>query len=113
MDDESLALIVDFLWEFGRDGVMSSSVLDNKTLVTFHSLEDVRLFYSPLSNICPFLILLAGTLGVLLSMRRLPSGLPIIGELLEEVGFDDGRLSRAKSATQWRRNLAGDFKGAM
>jgi hypothetical protein len=91
LDNKSLALIVNLLWEFGRDGVVSSSVLDDKSLITLHALEDMWLFYSPLSNICPLLIFV-GVLGILLSMGWLPSGLPVIRELLNEVGFDGSRL---------------------
>jgi hypothetical protein len=80
--------------------MMSGSVLDHKTFVTLHALEDMRLLYSPFSNICPFLILLSRALGILLSMRWLPSGLPIICELFKEVGFDGGRLLQAKLVFQ-------------
>ena len=49
------------------------------------------LLYSPLSNICPFLILI-GAFGVLLGMGRLPAGVPVICELLNEVTLDGSRL---------------------
>jgi hypothetical protein len=57
LDNESLALVLNLLREFGRDSMVSSCVLDHQTLVSLHTLEDVRLLYSPLSNICPLLIL--------------------------------------------------------
>jgi hypothetical protein len=104
LDNESFALVLNLLWEFGRDGVMGSGVLYDKTLITLHALEDMRLLDSPLSDVCPFLILLARAFSILLSMGRLPSGLPIVCELLEEVGFDSGRLWQVKLAIQLRRS---------
>ena len=92
MNNESLALVFNLLWELGRDGVVGSGVLDDKALVTLHTLEDMRLLYSPFSNISPLLILLSRALGILLSMGWLPSGLPIVCELLNEIGLDGGRL---------------------
>jgi hypothetical protein len=91
LDNESLALVLNLLGELRRDSVMGSSVLDNETLVALHALEDMRLLYSPLSNICPFLILVRA-LGVFFGMGWLPSSLPIVCELLNEVGFDSSRL---------------------
>ena len=98
LNNESLALIVDLLWEFGRDGVVSSRVLDNETLIALHSLEDSWLLDSPFSNICPLLIFVR-TLGVLLGMGWLPSRLPVICELLDEVGLDGGVLQRDMSVS--------------
>jgi hypothetical protein len=57
LDNESLALVLNLLREFGRDSMVSSCVLDHQTLVSLHTLEDVRLLYGPLSNIRPLLIL--------------------------------------------------------
>jgi hypothetical protein len=111
LDNEGLAFVINLLWKFGRDCMVSSGVLDNKTLVTFHSLEDMRLLYSPLSNICPFLILLARAFCVLLGMGRLPSGLPVICELLDEVGFYGGRLLQGRLAIQLRRLFGIRFEG--
>ena len=69
--------------------MVSSRVLKNKTLITLHSLVDLGLFNGPFTNVCP-LLLVGG--GVLLGVGRLPSLLPVIGELLEEVGLEGGRL---------------------
>jgi len=91
LDNECLSLVIDFLGELGRDGMMSCSVLDHKTLVAFHALIDMGLLYSPFPNICPLLILV-GTLCVLLGVGWLPSCLPVVCELLEEVGLELGRL---------------------
>jgi hypothetical protein len=93
LDNECLSLVINLLGELGRDGMMSCSVLDDKTLVALHALVDMGLFYSPFSNICPFLILVR-TLCVLLGMGWLPSGLPIVCELLKEVGLELSRLRR-------------------
>jgi hypothetical protein len=86
LDNKGLALILNLLWEFGRDSMMSSCVLDNQALVAFHAFEDMRFFDSPLSNICPFLVLVRA-LGILLGVRWLPSCLPVVCELLDEVGL--------------------------
>jgi hypothetical protein len=91
LNNECLSLVIDLLGKLGRYGMMSCCVLDNKTLVALHALVDMGLFYSPFSNICPFLILV-GTLCVLLGMGWLPSCLPIVCELLKEVGLELGRL---------------------
>jgi hypothetical protein len=80
LNHEGLVFIVNLLGEFGRDGVMSSRVFHNETLITLHTLEDMGFLYGPFSNICPFLLLVS-TLGVLLGMRWLPSLFPVIGEL--------------------------------
>lgn len=71
--------------------MVSGRVLDNKTLVALDSLELDGLLDGPLANICPFLILV-GAGGILLRVGGLPSLLPIIGELLKEVGLEGGRL---------------------
>lgn len=57
LNNEGLPLVINLLWELGRDGMMSCGILDDKTLIAVHALEDMRLLYSPFSNICPFLIL--------------------------------------------------------
>jgi hypothetical protein len=51
----------------------------------------MRLLYSPLSNVGPFLVLV-GALGVLLGVGWLPAGIPAIYELLNEVTLDGGGL---------------------
>lgn len=94
LNNEGLALVVNLLGELGRDGVVSGGVLDDKTLVALNSLVLVGLLNSPLANVGPFLFLLSlvGAASVLLGVRRLPSRLPVIGELLQEVRLDGGRL---------------------
>lgn len=87
LNNEGLALVVNLLGEFGRDGVVSGCVLNNQTLITLHTLEDGRLLNSPFSNICPFLVFV-GILGVLLGVRWLPSLFPVVCELLDEVTLD-------------------------
>jgi hypothetical protein len=49
------------------------------------------LLYSPLSNVCPFFVLIRA-FGVLLGVRWLPAAFPIFAELLNEVALDGGRL---------------------
>jgi hypothetical protein len=51
----------------------------------------MRLLYSPLSNVGPFLVLV-GALGVLLGVGWLPAVIPAICELLDEVTLDGGGL---------------------
>lgn len=70
LDHEILALVVDLLGKFGRYGVVSRLVLQNKTLVVLDALEDGRLFNSPVADVGPFLL---AALRVLLGMRCLPS----------------------------------------
>jgi hypothetical protein len=87
LSDEGLALVVNLLGEFGRDGMVSSCVLDDQALVTLHALEDMGLLYRPFSNICP-LLFLSRALRVLLGMGWLPPFLPVVCELLDEIGLD-------------------------
>jgi len=87
--DKGLALVINLFGELGGDGVMGGCVLDNQTLITIHALEDGRLFDSPFTNIGPFLF---PALGVLLGVGRLPSCLPVICELFDEVTLDFGGL---------------------
>lgn len=68
--------------------MVGGSILDDKALVALHTLVDGGLLDRPLANIRPFLI----TLGILLGVRRLPSLLPVLGELLEEGSLELGRL---------------------
>lgn len=109
LDNESLALVVDGLGELGRDGVVSSSVLDNKTLVALNALEDGGFFNGPLADVGPLLVLLLA-IRLLLGVRGLPAGLPVIGELFKEVGLDGGRLQARKASASlsstrtWRRS---------
>ena len=79
LNDKGLALGVNLLGEFGRDGVMGSSVLDYKTFVALDALVFVGLLDRPLANVGPFLFL---ALGVFLGVGRLPPLLPVIGKLL-------------------------------
>jgi hypothetical protein len=70
--------------------VVSSRVLDDQSLVALDALVLGGLLNSPLADVGPFLVLLVGS--VLLSVGRLPSLVPVVGELLEEVGLQGGRL---------------------
>jgi hypothetical protein len=69
--------------------MVSSRVLDNKTLITIDSLVLNGLLDGPLADVCPFLL---GASCILLRVRGLPSLVPIVGELLKEVGLKCGRL---------------------
>ena len=89
LDNEGVVLVVDGLGELGGNGVMSSLVLDNKTLIALNTLEDSGLLDSPVANVRPLLIV---GLDVLLCVRGLPSGLPIVCELLKEGSFQCGGL---------------------
>lgn len=91
LDDEGFSLVVDLLGELGRNCMMGCSILDNKTLIAFHALEDMGFFDSPFTNISPLLILV-GAFGVLLGVGGLPSCLPVVCKLLEEVGLDGSWL---------------------
>jgi hypothetical protein len=94
LHDERLALVVNLLGELGRDGVVRGRVLDNEALVAVDALVLVGLLDRPLADVGPFLLcVLVGAAGVLLGVGRLPPGLPVVGELLEEVRLDGGGLS--------------------
>ena len=70
---------------------MGGDILDDQALVTLHTLVDGGLLDGPLADVGPFLGFVLA-LGVLLGARLFPALLPIVGELLEEVGLDLGRL---------------------
>lgn len=80
--------------------MVSSRVLDNKTLITVDSLVLNGLLDGPLANVCPFLL---GTGCILLRVRGLPSLVPIVGELLKEVGLECSRLKNHALAVNWSR----------
>lgn len=101
LNNQGLVLRVNSLGELGGDGVVRSLVLDDQALVTLHALEDGGLLNGPLANVGPLLLLLAlGVLHILLGMRRLPAGLPVICELFEERGLEGGGLRN--NGSTWR-----------
>lgn len=61
--------------------MVSSWVLDNKALVALDGQKFGRLLDRPLANICPVLFALR---VLLLGLGDLPSGFPVVCELLEE-----------------------------
>lgn len=91
LDHKGLALVVNLLGELGRDGVVSGRVLDDQTLVALNTLEDGGLLDRPLANVGPVLV---GLGVILLCVRTLPPGLPVVGELLKEGSLKSGRLER-------------------
>jgi hypothetical protein len=99
LDNEGVILVVNGLGELGGDGVVSSLVLDNQTLVTLHALQHGRLLDGPGTNVRPLLIV---GLDVLLRVRRLPSGLPVVCELLEEWRLELGGLGDTVSCSSTR-----------
>ena len=70
LDDKSFILVINFLGELGRDGMMSSRVFDDETLVSLYALIDSWLFNSPLANIGPIFFTLR---VILLSLGGNPS----------------------------------------
>jgi hypothetical protein len=54
--DKGLALVVNLLWEFGRNGVVSSGILHHKTFIALNTFEDRWFFNRPFTNIGPVLI---------------------------------------------------------
>ena len=94
LDNKSLILVVNRLGELGRDSVVSGGVLDNKTLIALDTFDLERLLDRPLADVSPFLRVFVGAGHVLLRMGRLPPGLPVIGELLEEIGLNGGGLQK-------------------
>lgn len=100
LDYQGLPLVVNLLGKLGGNGMMSSGTLRDKTLVARNARQNSRFFNSPFANVSPVLV----RLGVLLlSVRRSPSRLPIIGELLKKRSVDCEGLD-AKSqqvSTSW------------
>ena len=93
LDDKGLARVVNLLGELGRDGVVGGGILDNKTLVALDALELERLLHRPFTDKRPLLVLLlVGAGEVLLGVGSLPALVPVVGELLDEVRLDGGRL---------------------
>ena len=88
---KGLALVVNLLGELGRDGVVSGRVLDDQTLVALNTLKDGGFLDCPLANVGPVLV---GLGVILLCVRALPPGLPVVGELLKEGSLKSGRLER-------------------
>ena len=97
LNHEGLALVVELLGELGGDGMVSSGVLDDKSLVALHALVGGGLLHGPGTDVGPLLVTLGGG-GVLLGVGRLPPFLPVISELLKEVGLEGGGLDDGQSA---------------
>jgi hypothetical protein len=91
LDHQGLALVVNLLRELGGDGVMGSGVLHDQTLVAIDTLQDSRLFHGPFTNVGPFVLRLG---IILLRGRRLPTRLPVIGELLQERSLEGSGLTK-------------------
>ena len=91
LNHKGVVLVVNGLGEFGRNGVVGSLVLDDQSLVTLHALQHGRLLNRPSANVSPLFVV---GLDILLRVRGLPSGFPVIGELLQEGGFKFGGLHR-------------------
>lgn len=91
LNHQGLALVVDLLGELGGDGVVSSGVLHDQTLVTIDTLQDSRLLNGPFTNVSPFIL---GLSVILLRVRRLPPSLPVVGELLKEGSLEGSGLTR-------------------
>jgi hypothetical protein len=89
LNNKGVVLVVNGRGELGRDGVVSSLVLDDQTLVTLHALQHGGLLDGPGTNVRPLLIV---GLDILLCVRRLPSVLPVVCELLEEWCLELGGL---------------------
>ena len=70
--------------------MVSGLVLDDKTFVALHALENSGLLDSPIADVNPFL--LSRFVLLLLGMRRLPPLVPIIRELLKERRFESRGL---------------------
>lgn len=101
LNDQGLALVVNLLREFRRNGMMGSCVLYDQTLIALHSLVNVWFFDGPFTDVCPLLIFV-GAFGVLLGVRRLPSCLPIVRELLDKVALNFSRLFEGTLASNCR-----------
>jgi hypothetical protein len=81
LNNKGVILVVNGFGKLGGDGMMSSLVFDNQSLVALHTLENRRLLNRPCTNVCPLLVV---GLDVLLRVGGAPSGFPVVGKLLEE-----------------------------
>lgn len=90
LDNQGVVLVADGLGELGGDGVVSCLVLEHKTLVSLNRVELLWLFHRPGTNILPFFLS-----ALLLRMRHLPPGLPVVGELLKEGSLQGNGLERS------------------
>jgi len=65
LNNKRVVLVVNGLGELGGDGVVSSLVLDDQSLVTFHALQHGWLLHCPGTDVRPLLVV---GLDVLLCM---------------------------------------------
>lgn len=92
LNDEGVVFVDHGLGELGGNGVVSSFVLEDKTLVSLNTTEDTWLLDGPGTDVSPLLFS-----SLLLGVRGLPSRLPVVGELLEEVCLERGGLRRVSA----------------
>lgn len=99
LNDEGVILVVDSLVKLGGNGMVSSLVLDDETLVALNTLQDGGLLNGPVTDVRPFLIV---GLDVLLGVRGLPPSLPVVCELFKERCLECGGLCiSSEQATSW------------
>jgi len=101
--NESLVLVVNGGWELGGDGVVSGLVLEHETLVAVDGAEHSWLLDRPGTDVLPLLFGL-----LLLGVGHSPSVFPVIGELLEEWGFEGSWLVVVSAA--YRRQGSSDIQ---
>lgn len=78
--------------------MVSGRVLHHQALIALDALVLEGLLHSPFADEGPFLfvVLLVGPSDVLLSVGSLPSLVPVVGELLEEVRLDSSGLRKKR-----------------
>lgn len=69
--------------------MVSGGVLDHQTLIALNALQHGGLLNRPGTDVGPILVRLR---ILLLRVRRRPSGVPVISELLEEWSLEASRL---------------------
>ena len=110
LNHQGLALIVNFLGKFGRNGMMGRWIFHYQSLVAVDTLKDSGFLHSPGSNIGPVFFCFR---VLLLCMRRRPSRIPVIGELLQEWSFKRcglaGEVSLRQLSDFIRPNEVGDI----
>lgn len=104
LDDEGLALGVDWLCDGSRDGVVSGLVFGDESLVADDGDLFERFLNGPFANVGEGL---SADGGLFSCLGWSPAFLPVAGELFEERGFDSGGLYGTRQGQRTSPSVAG------